>query len=119
MSDISDAGRLSDIVEGMLSGDVERQPQLLTAHERGEIGAVLQKFRESIESDAGLALDELRWLDPALLLDDLCAFIGLNDTQRVLVLTDRGVAYCDRFAGERPALPAASIVVDADDEVPL
>jgi hypothetical protein len=54
---------------------------------------LLKDFRQQLERDAGANVNDLE-LNSALLLNDLCAFLGLGDKQRREVL-GKSAAFVD------------------------
>jgi hypothetical protein len=57
---------------------------------------MLACFREVLEDELGHPLGEPTLLDAALLLDDLCSFLGFNPSQRAVVMGARVAEYVKR-----------------------
>jgi hypothetical protein len=56
----------------------------------------LAEFRRRLEADAGAPLHDVE-TNAALVLNDLCAFLGFGETLRAKILGPDAVAFVDRF----------------------
>lgn len=57
---------------------------------------LLTHFRQQLEHESGGAIHELRAVNAAELISDLCIFLGLSDQNRRKVLGARAATYIDQ-----------------------
>jgi hypothetical protein len=57
---------------------------------------LLTHFRQTLERENGKPINELSEVNAAMLLSDLCVFLGLSDQNRRKILGARAATYIDQ-----------------------
>jgi hypothetical protein len=74
-------------------------PQHIKGVEYFSLTAALKHFRQQVESGTGAPIQTIE-INAALLLDDVCKFIGLSEERRREVLGKRAVAFVSSVENE-------------------
>ena len=68
--------------------------------EYATMSGLLADFRQNLECDSGQPIESME-LNAALVLHDLCQFLGLGEEQRQKVLGRKATVYLERALSER------------------
>ena len=63
--------------------------------EYASMTSLLQDFRRQLEHDSGGPIQELDPVNAAMLINDLCVFLGLSDQNRRQILGARAAMFVD------------------------
>ena len=63
--------------------------------EYASMTSLLQDFRRQLEHDSGGPIQELEQVNAAMLINDLCVFLGLSDQNRRKILGARAAMFVD------------------------
>ena len=69
--------------------------------EYASMTSLLQDFRRQLEHDSGGPIHELKEVNAAELISDLCLFLGLSDQNRRKILGARAATYMDQILTAR------------------
>lgn len=73
--------------------------------EYASMTSLLQDFRRNLEHDSGGPIHELRDVNAAEIINELCFFLGLSDQNRRKVLGARAATYIDQSLLLRANMP--------------
>jgi hypothetical protein len=79
-------------------------PQHIKGVEYFSLTAALKRFRQQVESGTGAPIQNIE-INAALLLDDVCKFIGLSDDRRRVVFGKSAAVFVSSVEDEPINLP--------------
>ena len=72
-------------------------PRYIKAIEYASMTSLLTDFRRTLEHESGGPIHELDAVNAAMILSDLCVFLGLSDQNRRKILGAKAVSWIDSF----------------------
>jgi hypothetical protein len=75
--------------------------------EYASMTSLLQDFRRQLEHESGGPVHELNDVNAAVMISDLCLFLGLSDQNRRKVLGARAAMYIDQTLADQVRQPIA------------
>ncbi len=72
-------------------------PRYIKSVEYASMTSLLTDFRRSLEHTSGGPIHELDTINAAMILSDLCVFLGLSDQNRRKILGAKAASWIDSF----------------------